>query len=109
VRFRYDRTREVVLSRLAPQRRRTLQLVIARRPAAVPELFAVAAGQYLPVIDAVSEAAERLMERANGYLETSLVSAAPSPGRQTSTRSCTSGCSRPTSVIAGASPRIGRR
>jgi signal transduction histidine kinase len=59
VRFRHDRTREVVLSGLAPQRRRTLQLVIARRLAAVPELFAVAAEQYLPVIDAVTDAAER--------------------------------------------------
>ncbi|WP_433557507.1 AAA family ATPase [Pseudonocardia xinjiangensis] len=59
VRFRHDRTREVVLSGLAPQRRRTLQLVIARRLAAVPELFAVAAEQYLPMIDAVTEAAER--------------------------------------------------
>ncbi|MBO0851551.1 MAG: AAA family ATPase, partial [Pseudonocardia sp.] len=59
VRFRHDRTRECVLSGLAPRRRRTLQLVIARRLAAVPELFAVAAEQYLPVIDAVTDAAER--------------------------------------------------
>ena len=40
-------------------RRRSLQLGLARRLAAVPELFAVAAEQYLPVIDAVTEAAER--------------------------------------------------
>ncbi|MEV4605068.1 hypothetical protein AB0K15_47990, partial [Amycolatopsis sp. NPDC049253] len=59
VRFRHDRTREVVLSGLAPGRRRTLQLAIARRLAGVPELFAVAAEQYLPVIDAVVDAAER--------------------------------------------------
>src|SRR6202040_235296 len=40
-------------------RRRTLQLAMARRLAEVPELFAVAAEQYLPVIDAVDDAAER--------------------------------------------------
>jgi signal transduction histidine kinase len=59
VRFRHDRTREVVLSGLAPQRRCGLQLAIARRLAAVPQLFAVAAEQYLPVIDALTDAAER--------------------------------------------------
>ena len=42
-----------------PQRRRTLQLGMARRLAGVPELFAVAAEQYLPVVDAVDDAAER--------------------------------------------------
>jgi signal transduction histidine kinase/predicted Ser/Thr protein kinase len=59
VRFRHDRTREVILRELDPQRRRTLQLAIARRLAAVPELFGVAAEQYLPVVDAVDDAAER--------------------------------------------------
>jgi signal transduction histidine kinase len=59
VRFRHDRTREVVLDGLDPARRRALQLVMARRLAAVPELFAVAAEQYLPVLDAVTDAAER--------------------------------------------------
>ncbi|GAA3072881.1 ATP-binding sensor histidine kinase [Pseudonocardia yunnanensis] len=59
VRFRHDRTREVILRGLDPQRRRTLQLAIARRLAAQPELYAVAAEQYLPVIDAVTDAAER--------------------------------------------------
>ena len=44
---------------------------MARRLAAVPELFAVAAEQYLPVADAVGEAAERrqvagLLRRAAG-------------------------------------------
>jgi GAF domain-containing protein len=71
VRFRHDRIRETVLGRLEPERRRTVQLAMARRLAAVPELFAAAAEQYLPVIDAVDEAAERrqvvgLLRRAAG-------------------------------------------
>ncbi|MEN3265502.1 AAA family ATPase, partial [Pseudonocardia sp.] len=53
VRFRHDRIREAILAGLDPQRRRTLQLAMARRLAGVPELFAVAAEQYLPVADAV--------------------------------------------------------
>jgi predicted ATPase len=59
VRFRHDRIREAILGGLDPRRRRTLQLAMARRLAAVPELFAVAAEQYLPVADAVDDAAER--------------------------------------------------
>ncbi|MEV0074341.1 AAA family ATPase [Amycolatopsis sp. NPDC050768] len=59
VRFRHDRTREVILSGLDPPRRCALQLAIARRLAGLPELFAVAAEQYLRVIDAVVDAAER--------------------------------------------------
>jgi predicted ATPase/signal transduction histidine kinase len=55
VRFRHDRTREVILGRLNPGRRHTLQLTMARRLAVVPELFAVAAEQYLPVVDAVHD------------------------------------------------------
>ena len=59
VRFRHDRIREAVLARAGP--------AAAARPAArhgaaagaVPELFAVAAEQYLPVVDAVDDAAER--------------------------------------------------
>ena len=71
VRFRHDRIREVILGGLNPRRRRTLQLAMARRLAAVPELFAVAAEQYLPVIDAVDDPAERravvgLLRRAAG-------------------------------------------
>jgi diguanylate cyclase (GGDEF)-like protein len=61
VRFRHDRIREVILDRLDTPRRRTIQLAMARRFAAVPELFAVAAQQYLPVVDAVHDAAERQM------------------------------------------------
>jgi predicted ATPase/signal transduction histidine kinase len=59
VRFRHDRAREVILGGLDPGRRHTLQLTMARRLAAVPELFAVAAEQYLPVVDAVDDDAER--------------------------------------------------
>jgi len=71
VRFRHDRIREVILGGLKPRRRRTLQLAMARRLAAAPELFAAAAEQYLPVIDAVDDPAERraaaeLLRRAAG-------------------------------------------
>ncbi|GLY88300.1 hypothetical protein Airi02_062290 [Actinoallomurus iriomotensis] len=71
VRFRHDRIREVVLEGLEPSRRRALQLAMARRLAAVPERFAVAAEQYLPVVDAVTDPAERcrvveLLRRAAG-------------------------------------------
>ena len=59
VRFRHDRLREAILAGLDPPRRRTLQLAMARRLAEVPELFAVAAEQYLPVADAVDDPAER--------------------------------------------------
>jgi predicted ATPase/signal transduction histidine kinase len=71
VRFRHDRIREGILAGLDPQRRRTLQLEMARRLAAVPALFAAAAEQYLPVVGAVADAAERsrvvgLLRRAAG-------------------------------------------
>ncbi|MET7401340.1 AAA family ATPase [Dactylosporangium sp. NPDC005572] len=71
VRFRHDRIREVVLRGVDPRRRHTLQLAMARRLARVPELFAVAAEQYLPVVDAVDDPAERrvvvgLLRRAAG-------------------------------------------
>ncbi len=59
VRFRHDRLREDVLSRLGPDQRAELHLAMARRLAAVPELFAVAAEQYLPVADAVTDLGER--------------------------------------------------
>ena len=59
VRFRHDRIREVILRGLGAHRRRALHLLMARRLAGVPQLFAVAAGQYLPVIDAVADPAER--------------------------------------------------
>jgi hypothetical protein len=71
LRFRHDRIREAVLGGLDPGRRRAVQLAMARRLAAVPELFAVAAEQYLPVVGAVADAAERrrvvgLLRRAAG-------------------------------------------
>jgi predicted ATPase len=59
VRFRHDRIREAILRGLDAPRRRALQLAMARRLAGVPELFAVAAEQYLPVIDAVGDPGER--------------------------------------------------
>ncbi|MEV0071318.1 AAA family ATPase [Amycolatopsis sp. NPDC050768] len=59
VRFRHDRVREAILSTLDRERRRVLHLAMARRLAGVPDLFAAAADQYLPVIDAVDDAAER--------------------------------------------------
>jgi predicted ATPase/signal transduction histidine kinase len=69
VRFRHDRTRELVLAGLEPRRRDALQLAMARRLADAPELFAVAAEQYQPVIEAVADPAERrevvvLLQRA---------------------------------------------
>ncbi|MCU1661591.1 MAG: serine/threonine protein kinase [Pseudonocardia sp.] len=96
VRFRHDRIREAILAGLDPPRRRTLQLAMARRLAEVPELFAVAAEQYLPVADAVDDPAERrrvvgLLRRAadqarltgdyalvNGLLAAALTLIAPS-------------------------------
>jgi len=71
VQFRHDRIREAVLGSLEPGRRRTMQLAMARRLAAVPELFAVAAELYLSVVGAVTDAAERrqvvgLLRRAAG-------------------------------------------
>jgi signal transduction histidine kinase len=71
VRFRHDRIREAVLGGLEAGRRRAVQLAMARRLAAVSELFAVAAEQYLPAIGAVADAAERrqvvgLLRRAAG-------------------------------------------
>ncbi|HVH22801.1 MAG TPA: AAA family ATPase, partial [Pseudonocardia sp.] len=59
LRFRHDHIRDGILRGLDPQRRRTLQLGMARRLAGEPELFAVAAEQYLPVVDQVEDAAER--------------------------------------------------
>jgi hypothetical protein len=59
VRFRHDRIREGVLAAVDTQPRRGLQLAMARRLAGVPELFAVAAEQYMAVIDAIDDAAER--------------------------------------------------
>ncbi|WP_433472422.1 AAA family ATPase [Spirillospora sp. CA-142024] len=59
VSFRHDRIREAILGGLDARRRRTLQLAMARRLAEMPELYAVAAEQYLPVASAVDDAAEQ--------------------------------------------------
>jgi signal transduction histidine kinase len=71
VRFRHDRIREAALDGLDPPRRRALQLAMARRLARMPDMFAVAAEQYLPVTDAIDDAAEcrvvvGLLRRAAG-------------------------------------------
>src|SRR6201996_8072024 len=71
LRLPHDRIREAILGGLDPDRRHAVQLAMARRLAAVPELFAVAAEQYLPVAGAVGDAAERrqvvgLLRRAAG-------------------------------------------
>ena len=59
VRFRHDRVRELIVSSLRPRERQRRQLAMARRLAAVPELFAVAAEQYLPAVDGLDDPAER--------------------------------------------------
>nr|WP_018506336.1 diguanylate cyclase [Parafrankia discariae] len=59
VRFRHDRLLEGVLRHVEPRRLDRLRLRLARRLAARPELGALAAEQYLPVIDAVRDPAER--------------------------------------------------
>ncbi|HET9519097.1 MAG TPA: AAA family ATPase, partial [Actinoplanes sp.] len=59
VRFRHDRIREGTLTGLGTERQRRLHLAMARRLARVPGLFAVAAQQYLPVVDVVTGAVER--------------------------------------------------
>ncbi len=71
MRFRHDRIREAVLRGMEVRQRHTLQLGMARRLAAVTEWFAAAAEQYLPVVEAVEDPAERrqvvqLLRRAAG-------------------------------------------
>ncbi|WP_007507186.1 diguanylate cyclase [Pseudofrankia saprophytica] len=59
VRFHHDRTWESVLGALSPRRRRGLRLRLARRLAERGEYFAVAAEQYLHVVDVVRDDAEQ--------------------------------------------------
>jgi signal transduction histidine kinase len=59
VRFRHDRTREAILGGVGDQSRRDLHLAVARRTALVPELSAVAAEQYLQIVDALDDPGER--------------------------------------------------
>ena len=59
VRFGHDRIRDAVLGGLEREQRHDLHLDLARRLSQVPELFAVAAEQYLPVVGAVDDPDER--------------------------------------------------
>ncbi|MCW6008234.1 diguanylate cyclase [Micromonospora sp. CPCC 205371] len=59
VRFRHDRVWESTLAYLTPERRRTVRMHLARRLALRPELYAVAAQQYLHLVDAVQDPGER--------------------------------------------------
>ena len=59
IRFRHDRLRETILEALDRGHRRSLHLEMARRLAHVRDCFAIAAEQYLPVADAVTDPAER--------------------------------------------------
>ena len=61
MRFRHDRLREAILNRLTLPRCTALRLDLARRVAPATDFFAVAAQQYLPVIDAVADADEQRM------------------------------------------------
>lgn len=58
-RFWHDRLRQAILDALGSERRETLHLALARRLAQVPDYFAIAAEQYLPVVDALADGAER--------------------------------------------------
>jgi diguanylate cyclase (GGDEF)-like protein len=59
VQFRHDRVWEGALAYLSPERRRTVRVRLARQLAFRPELSAVAAQQYLPVVDDVRDPDER--------------------------------------------------
>ena len=59
VRFRHDRIREAILRGLDPRGGAPCSWRWRGGWPAVPELFAVAAEQYLPVVDAVDDPAER--------------------------------------------------
>ncbi len=64
VRFRHDRIREAIVAELDAERQRSVHLALARRLAVEPALYAVAAEQYLPVIDSVTDAGERSVAAA---------------------------------------------
>jgi diguanylate cyclase (GGDEF)-like protein len=59
VRFRHDRVHQAVYGGLRPDRRQARQLTLARRLAVLPDWTVEAAGQYLPAVAAVRDAAER--------------------------------------------------
>jgi diguanylate cyclase (GGDEF)-like protein len=58
VRFRHDRVQQASYGRLDRERRRDLHLAVARRLARRSGLGVVAATQYLPVVDALTDPAE---------------------------------------------------
>ncbi|HZN77486.1 MAG TPA: diguanylate cyclase [Micromonosporaceae bacterium] len=58
-RFRHDRVQESILHRMGPQREHDVRLDLARRLGGRPEFFEVAAQQYLPVVDSLSDPDER--------------------------------------------------
>ena len=60
VRFRHDRVQEAAFARLTPEARPRLHLMLARRLAAVPEFWGIAAEQYLPTVEGVVDRDERL-------------------------------------------------
>ena len=59
VRFRHDRVQEAILHHLGTERERAVRLSLARRLCERPDLFEVAAQQYLPVVDCVADPDER--------------------------------------------------
>ena len=59
LRFRHDRVQQAVFEGLGAAQRKRRHLALARRLVALPELGHVAAEQYLPAIDAVTDEAER--------------------------------------------------
>ena len=72
IRFRHDRVQEAVHARMqAHQRKPALQLALARRLAAYPHLSAMAAKQYLPTHDLVTDPAE--CRRVIGLLQATSV------------------------------------
>jgi diguanylate cyclase (GGDEF)-like protein len=58
VRFRHDRVQQAAFTRLSPQARAELQLTLARRLAGEAGFRAVAAEQYLPAVDLISDREE---------------------------------------------------
>ena len=59
VRFQHDRVQQAAYGHLGERARQDLQLRLARQLASRPGLEAVAAEQYLPVVDAVTDRRER--------------------------------------------------
>ena len=59
LRFRHDRVQQAVFEAMPAERRRQLHLRLARRVMQLPALRHLAAEQYLPVVDAVTQDEER--------------------------------------------------